>query len=86
MDKAYAFGISGGNGWQRLFEGTRLQYVFDRQPEKEGYGILMEDSDARSSEGLDEQENERREEDLEAAWVDDLGATWNVKDPDVNRR
>jgi len=47
---------------------------------------LMEDSDGRSSEGLDEQENERREEDLEAAWVDDLGATWNVRDPDVDRR
>jgi hypothetical protein len=73
MDKAYAFGVSGGNGWQRLFEGTRLQYVFDWQPEKEGYGVLMDDSDGWSSEGSDEKE--RRVEDLEAAWINDLGIT-----------
>lgn len=33
MDKAYAFGGSGGNGWQRLFEGTKLQYAFDEKPD-----------------------------------------------------
>ncbi|KAH8799694.1 hypothetical protein F5884DRAFT_114050 [Xylogone sp. PMI_703] len=40
-DKAYALGVSGGNGWQRLWEGTSLQYFFDRKPET-AYEAVME--------------------------------------------
>lgn len=82
IDKAYAFGVSGGNGWQRLFEGTRLQYVFDRKPEV-GYDILMEDSvDGSFRTSVDDMANRGHENDLESAWVDDLGATWKVRDPE----
>ena len=83
IDKAYAFGVSGGNGWQRLFEGTRLQYVFDHKPE-EGYEILMEDSsDGSFRTSIDEMAIQGRGDDLESAWVDDLGATWKVREPEV---
>jgi len=85
IDKAYAFGVSGGNGWQRLFEGTRLQNIFDRKPDK-GYDILLEDSsDGLSSRtSVEELIHQRRESDLESAWINDLGATWKVKDPADN--
>src|ERR1700712_2827857 len=33
IDRAYAFGVSGGNGWQRLFHGTVLQGLFDGKSE-----------------------------------------------------
>jgi hypothetical protein len=82
IDKAYAFGVSGGNGWQRLFEGTRLQFAFDRKPEK-GYEVVMEDSIDGHSErtSADQMVRDHREDDLESALVEDLGATWKVKDP-----
>lgn len=81
IDKAYAFGVSGGNGWQRLFEGTRLQYVFDHKPE-EGYDVVMGSSldgdSIRTS--IDDMGNRGRQEDLESAWFDDVGGTWKQKD------
>ncbi|TVY67521.1 Inositol phosphorylceramide synthase catalytic subunit AUR1 [Lachnellula suecica] len=77
IDKAYALGFSGGNGWQRLFEGTRLQYVFDWQPEKEYELVRASDT---SSDGDSSPEPGRRSEDLEAAWAKDLGATWWTKE------
>jgi len=85
IDKAYAFGVSGGNGWQRLFEGTRLQFVFDHKPEK-GYDIVMESSlDSESIRtSVDDMVNRGRQDDLESAWVEDLGSTWKVKDPAEN--
>jgi len=85
MDKAYLTGVSGGNGWQRLFEGTRLQYIFDRRPEIKGNYIHLEDSDGydrRAS--VDQLLEERRSTDLESAWVNDLGLSWKTRDPDVN--
>jgi len=88
IDKAYAFGISGGNGWQRLFAGTKLQYFFDRKPE-DGYDIVLEDSshDGASGRGsVDEMVNSGRQADLESAWVKDLGATWKVEDPAEHMR
>lgn len=85
IDKAYAFGVSGGNGWQRLFAGTRLQYVFDRKPE-EGYNILLNSSHDGESfrNSVDEMVIRGREDDLESAWVKDLGATWQVRDTTEN--
>jgi len=85
IDKAYAFGVSGGNGWQRLFEGTRLQYAFDTQPEKD-YELVMGSDSSTDEESVGSSiEQERRDGDLEAAWVQDLGATWTTKDPAQNR-
>jgi len=82
MDKAYATGASGENGWQRLFEGTRLQYLFDKRTEK-GYVSVMGDRDdgeyVRLS--VDDAIRNHRERDLESAWVDDGGATWTTRDP-----
>lgn len=80
IDKAYAYGVSGGNGWQRLFKGTRLQFVFDHKPEK-GYDIVMESSADESSvrSSVDDMVNRGRENDLESAWVEDWGATWETK-------
>ena len=66
-------GVSGGTGWQRLFEGTRLQRVFDHEREKEENYFMLEDSDGFSG---------RTSEDLEAAWVNDLGVSWKTKDPE----
>lgn len=85
IDKAYAFGVSGGNGWQRLFEGTRLQYVFDRKP-AEGYDIVLNSSHGEESlrNSVDDMASRGRQDDLESAWVKDLGATWRVKDPEDN--
>jgi len=85
IDKAYAFGVSGGNGWQRLFEGTRLQYIFDYKQEK-GYDILMEDSLSGDSirTSVDDMVNRGRQNDLESAWVEDSDFTWKVKDPSGN--
>src|SRR5215469_15233493 len=81
IDKAYAFGVSGANGWQRLFEGTRLQFAFDRKPEI-GYEVVMGDSvDGQSVRTSADQMRDHREDDLESAWVEDLGATWKFKDP-----
>lgn len=86
IDKAYAFGVSGGNGWQRLFEGTRLQYWFDKKPEK-GYEVVMDNHGdgeyVRMS--VDQAVRDHREGDLESAWVSDLGATWKSKDPTESR-
>lgn len=79
VDRAFALGVSGGNGWQRLFEGTRLQCFFDKKPER-GYDLVMQSSEDGFS-GRTSSENEHREDDLESAWVQDLGATWKVKDP-----
>ncbi|TVY58042.1 Inositol phosphorylceramide synthase [Lachnellula cervina] len=86
IDKAYAFGVSGGNGWQRLFEGTRLQYAFDTQPEKD-YELVASDSSTEEGSIDSSIEQERRNGDLEAAWVQDSlgGATWTTKDPTQNR-
>ena len=84
MDKAYVTGVSGGNGWQRLFEGTRLQYIFDRRPEIKGNYIQLEDSDGydrRAS--VDQLLQERRSSDLESAWVNDMGLSWKTRDPEV---
>jgi len=87
IDRAYSAGVSGGNGWQRLFEGTRLQYVFDDKPEL-GYEVVLNDSiDGQSARTSIEQiVQEHGEEDLEAAWVRDLGATWQVRDPPLDYR
>jgi hypothetical protein len=84
IDKAYAFGVSGGNGWQRLFEGTRLQYAFDTQPEKD-YELVMASDSSVDSESPRRSVDGRRDGDLEAAWVEDLGATWTTKDPTESR-
>lgn len=86
IDKAYATGVSGGNGWQRLFEGTRLQYFFDYGPEK-GYMVVMESSVDGSSgrTSVDQAIRNHREGDLEAAWVQDLGATWTTREPTVTK-
>jgi len=84
IDKAYAFGVSGGNGWQRLFEGTRLQYAFDTQPEKD-YELVMQSDSSVDSESPRRSIEGQRNGDLEAAWVEDLGATWTTKDPTENR-
>ena len=81
IDRAFALGVSGGNGWQRLFEGTRLQGVFDGKVER-GYEMVLEDSDGWSGRtSVEAMVDEQRTDDLEAAWVKDLGATWKVKDP-----
>jgi hypothetical protein len=82
IDKAYALGASGENGWQRLFEGTRLQFLFDGKPER-GYEMIVESSEDEWSgrTSIDAMAREGRTGDLEAAWVDDLGVTWKVKDP-----
>jgi hypothetical protein len=85
IDKAYAFGVSGGNGWQRLFEGMRLQYAFDTQSEKD-YELVMGSDSSTDEESVSSSiEQERKDGDLEAAWVEDLGATWTTKDPTQNR-
>jgi hypothetical protein len=81
MDRAYAMGVSGGNGWQRLWEGTRLQYIFDRKPEREGNYILLEDSNGHEERASVERLlQDRRRDDLESAWVNDVGVTWKAKD------
>ncbi|KAH6711105.1 hypothetical protein BKA61DRAFT_677736 [Leptodontidium sp. MPI-SDFR-AT-0119] len=85
IDKAYVMGVSGDNGWQRLFEGTRLQYWFDKKPEK-GYEVVIGDQGdgeyVRMS--VDEAIRNHRERDLESAWLDDRGATWTSRDPTEN--
>ncbi|KUJ23129.1 PAP2-domain-containing protein [Mollisia scopiformis] len=85
IDRAYATGVSGGNGWQRLFEGTRLQFWFDHRPEK-GYMAVMESSENGESgrTSIEVVMRERSEGDLEAAWVEDLGATWKTREPRVS--
>lgn len=80
IDRAYSCGISGENGWQRLFEGTRLQYVFDRRP-KQGYEVVIDSGHNGSKERLSiDDSSDGRQSDLESSWVEDLGATWRVKD------
>ncbi|RDL37333.1 PAP2-domain-containing protein [Venustampulla echinocandica] len=67
MDKMYAAGFSGDNGWQRLFAGTRLQRVFDGNLEAE-YSIVMESRlDRESLDGVEVDDG--REQDLESAWL-----------------
>lgn len=86
IDRAYATGVSGGNGWQRLFEGTKLQYLFDMGPER-GYTIVMEDSESDQSgrTSLEQVWREHGERDLEAAWVDDFGATWRLRGLEIEK-
>jgi membrane-associated phospholipid phosphatase len=80
VDRAYALGISGGNGWQRLFDERRLQYLFDGKPER-GYEMVMESSeDGWSGRTSVEALTNEVTDDLEAAWVENLGATWKAKD------
>ncbi|RDW85729.1 putative IPT1 [Coleophoma crateriformis] len=82
MDRAYAMGVSGNNGWQRLWADTPLQYFFDRQPEQRYEGVPMShEGDGSSRTSMDAHGNVRRDDDLESAWVDDLGATWRTKEP-----
>jgi len=80
MDKAYALGVSGGNGWQRLFEGTILQHAFDG---KSDYQVVHESSDdeeyfSRSTSGEME---ERSSSDVEAQRPNDLQDSWRSKQP-----
>lgn len=63
IDRAYAFGSSGGSGWQRLFEGTSWQRVFDGKA-KGGYDVLGGDSTESSGRTSEEME---MESDLEAS-------------------
>lgn len=86
IDRAYATGVSGGNGWQRLFGGTRMQYVFDAKPEL-GYELVSEESTDGESQrtSVDQMVRRNKDGDLEAAWVRDLGAMWQVRDPPVDR-
>lgn len=82
IDRAYALGVNGGNGWQRIFEGTRFQCLFDGKLER-GYEMVMESSEdgysGRTS--VDAMVDEYRTDDLEASWVDDLDPFWKVRDP-----
>ena len=78
MDKAYRHGVSGGTAWQRLWEGTRLQNWFGFVPGHD-YDVLLEnmsDEESRGSSG----DGELIEQELESAWVKDLGATWTTKE------
>lgn len=86
IDRAYATGVSGGNGWQRLFEGTRLQFWFDHRPEK-GYMVVMGSSEDGESgrTSVDDAMRENRQGDLEAAWVKDEGVMWRTKELDVEK-
>lgn len=81
IDRAFATGVSGGNGWQRLFEGTGLQFWFDHKPEK-GYMIVVDGSEDGESgwKSVERVIRDRREGDLEAARLEDSGATWGTKD------
>ncbi|PQE05233.1 putative IPT1 Mannosyl diphosphorylinositol ceramide synthase protein [Rutstroemia sp. NJR-2017a BBW] len=89
IDRAYATGVSGGNGWQRLWEGTRLQYWFDGKPEQRGYEMVLEeqrergdaDADADKEFAMEERSWSSMESRLESEWVRDGGVTWTVKDP-----
>lgn len=73
LDRAYAHGSSGGNGWQRLFEGTSLRDAFGKAPDREAYrGEDWVGMKRRgSSEGLISEQVE--EEDLEALWTEGEG-------------
>ncbi|CZT51276.1 probable IPT1 Mannosyl diphosphorylinositol ceramide synthase [Rhynchosporium secalis] len=80
MDKAYSTGISGGNGWQRLWEGTRLQYWFDGKPGR-GYEVVMEDREDGEYTRMSV-DDAVRERDLESSWIDDRGILgWSPKEP-----
>ncbi|PQE07679.1 putative IPT1 Mannosyl diphosphorylinositol ceramide synthase protein [Rutstroemia sp. NJR-2017a BVV2] len=92
IDRAYATGVSGGNGWQRLWEGTRLQYWFDGKPDQRGYEMVLEehagergrkrgDADADKEFAMEERSFSSMESQLENEWVRDEGVTWTVKDP-----
>jgi hypothetical protein len=85
MDKAYAFGVSGDNGWQRLFEGTMLRDLFDWKPQKR-YDYFMDSTigDHAPRRSNDTMVFGRNEEDLEASWVEDLGLSWKVRDSQGN--
>ncbi len=68
IDKLYGSGVSGGNGWQRLFEGTRLQYTFDRMPEV-GYNVLLVESGDEESGRLSFEMTGSKE--VESSWIQD---------------
>ncbi|KAG9246645.1 hypothetical protein BJ878DRAFT_496256 [Calycina marina] len=80
MDKAYIMGVSGGNGWQRLFEGTRLQYFFDWEPSKTETYIQLQHS-CGSMSSTEEMVSRENSNDLESVWVNDSGLTWTTTDP-----
>ncbi|KAL2068868.1 hypothetical protein VTL71DRAFT_15206 [Oculimacula yallundae] len=82
MDKAYVTGVSGGNGWQRLWEGTRVQYWFDKKPSA-GYEVVMDDrGDGEFTRmSVDDAVRDHREQDLESAWMDDHTFTWKTREP-----
>ena len=89
IDRAYATGVSGGNGWQRLWEGTRLQYWFDRRPAQQGYEVLLEDQEYNKEARGEDREIDSlgsSREDLEGAWVRDEGVTWTVRDTERRSR
>lgn len=69
IDRAYAFGSSGGNGWQRLFEGTSWAHAFDGKQNK-GYDALGDSSEGSSERTSSELE---LDEDLEAGWAKEAG-------------
>lgn len=81
IDRAYATGVSGGNGWQRLFEGTRLQYLFDRKPER-GYTVVMSGSedDENGRKSIEPAVRSFGEGDIETGWVGS-GSAWRTRDP-----
>ncbi|KAF5870584.1 putative inositolphosphotransferase protein [Botrytis fragariae] len=89
IDRAYATGVSGGNGWQRLWEGTRLQYWFDRRPAQQGYEVLLEEQEYNKEARGEDREIDSpgsSREDLEGAWVRDEGVTWTVRDTERRSR
>lgn len=81
IDRAYLNGVSGENGWQRLWEGTRLAYVFDRS-RKHGYEMVMacEGSKERMSLSIAELGSEGRSSDSDGSWVEDLGTMGKLRD------
>lgn len=71
VDRAYALGSSGGNGWQRLFEGTSWVHAFDSKQNK-GYSALGNNSEGSSERTSLELE---MDEDLESGWAKEAGVT-----------
>lgn len=69
-DRLYASGMAGKNGWQRLFEGTILEGLFERNPRGLGYASLrLDSSDGDSEEGSDVM----MDGDLERSWTKSFG-------------
>jgi hypothetical protein len=73
IDRAYAFGTSGGNGWQRLFEGTSWQGFFDGRGSK--VYTVLEGTSEDSSDGSSQRPSSdvELEKDVEASWVKEMG-------------